>query len=69
VNIPILIEFWQWWIAAIVLLVIESFLPGQIFLWMGLSAGVIGLVLLIFADLGWMVARLSTKYGIASDPG
>ena len=41
----------------------------KIFLWMGLSAGVVGLALLIFADLGWMVARLSTKYGIASDPG
>jgi membrane protein implicated in regulation of membrane protease activity len=47
------IEFWYWWIFAILLLVVEAFLPGQIFLWMGLSAGVVGLVLLIFADLDW----------------
>ena len=52
-NVVIQIEFWHWWIFAIVLLVIESFLPGQIFLWMGLSAGVVGLVLLAFADFDW----------------
>jgi inner membrane protein len=46
-------EFWHWWIAGIVFLVIETFAPGAIFLWMGVAAGVVGLILLIFADLGW----------------
>ncbi len=46
-------EFWHWWIAAIVFVVIETFAPGAIFLWMGVAAGIVGLILLIFADLGW----------------
>ncbi len=46
-------EFWHWWIAAIVFVVIEIFAPGAIFLWMGVAAGIVGLILLIFADLGW----------------
>ena len=46
-------EFWHWWIAAIVFLVIETFAPGAIFLWMGVAAGIVGLILLIFGGLGW----------------
>jgi membrane protein implicated in regulation of membrane protease activity len=46
-------EFWHWWIAAIAFVVIETFAPGAIFLWMGVAAGIVGLILLIFADLGW----------------
>jgi hypothetical protein len=46
-------EFWHWWIAAILFLVLETFAPGAIFLWMGVAAGIVGLILLIFADLGW----------------
>jgi membrane protein implicated in regulation of membrane protease activity len=40
------IEFWYWWIAAVVLIVIEMFMPGTFFLWMGVAAGVVGFVLL-----------------------
>ena len=46
-------EFWHWWIAAILLLVIETFAPGAVFLWLGIAAGVAGAVLLIFSDLTW----------------
>lgn len=46
-------EFWHWWIAAILFLVIETFAPGAVFLWLGVAAGVVGLVLLIFSGLGW----------------
>ena len=46
-------EFWHWWIAAILLLVIETFAPGAVFLWLGIAAGMVGLVLLIFSGLGW----------------
>ncbi len=40
------IEFWYWWVAAIVFVVIEIFAPGTVALWMGVSAGVVGLLLL-----------------------
>ena len=46
-------EFWHWWIAAIVLLVIETFAPGAIFLWLGMAAGAVGLVLLVLPGLAW----------------
>lgn len=47
--------FWHWWIFAIMLVVLEIFAPGTFFLWLGVSAGVIGLVLLVFPDLAWEV--------------
>ena len=46
-------EFWHWWIAGVVFLVIETFAPGAIFLWMGVAAGIVGLILLIFSGLAW----------------
>jgi membrane protein implicated in regulation of membrane protease activity len=46
-------EFWHWWIAAIVLLVIETFAPGAIFLWLGMAAGAVGLALLLLPSLAW----------------
>ena len=47
------ITFWHWWILGIVLIVLEAFAPGAFFLWMGISAGVVGTILAIAPDLGW----------------
>ncbi len=47
------IEFWHWWVAAIVLIVIEVFLPGTVALWMAVSAAVVGLLLLAVPDVTW----------------
>lgn len=52
------LEFWHWWIAGIALVIIEVFAPGAIFLWMGISAGVVGAVLLAVPDLSWQVQFL-----------
>ncbi len=46
-------EFWHWWIAAVLFLVLETFAPGAIFLWMGVAAGIVGLILLVFSGLAW----------------
>ena len=45
------IEFWYWWIAAVVLIVVEMLMPGTFFLWMGAAAGVVGFVLLADPEL------------------
>lgn len=45
-------EFWWWWVGAIILLVIEIVLPGTFFLWLSISAAIVGLILLIFSDIG-----------------
>ncbi len=52
------IEFWHWWIAAVVLIVVEVFAPGTVALWMAVSAAVVGLTLLAIPDLTWQAQFL-----------
>ncbi len=47
------IDHWSWWILALALLVLEAFAPGTFFMWMGIAAGVVGLLLLIMPGMGW----------------
>ncbi len=50
------IEFWHWFIAAVVLITLEMVvLPAVFFLWMGIAAGVMGLLLMLIPDLPFMV--------------
>jgi inner membrane protein len=41
------IEFWHWLIASVVMIIIEMVLPAAYFLWMGISAFVVGLLLYV----------------------
>jgi inner membrane protein len=41
------IEFWYWLIAAVVMIILEMLLPAAYFLWMGISAFVVGLLLYV----------------------
>ena len=47
------IDFWHWWILGVLLLVLEVFAPGSFFLWMGVAAGAVGLILLLVPQMGW----------------
>jgi membrane protein implicated in regulation of membrane protease activity len=47
------IVFWHWWVLAVVLVILEAFVPGTFFLWMGVSAAVVGVVLLAIPGMGW----------------
>ena len=47
------IGYWHWFIAGVVLIVLEVFAPGAFFLWLGVSAGVVGLILVLIPDMGW----------------
>ena len=47
------IEFWHWWVAGVVLVIVEALAPGAIFLWLGVSAGAVGLVLWAAPALAW----------------
>ncbi len=44
---------WTWWIAGIVLVILEVFAPGAVFLWLGVAAGVVGVVLFFVPSMGW----------------
>lgn len=47
------IEFWYWWVAAVVLIILETLVPGTFFLWMGVSASVVGAILWASPTLSW----------------
>lgn len=47
------INNWSWWILAVVLLVLEAFAPGTFFLWMGIAAGLVGLLVMVAPGMGW----------------
>jgi len=51
------IVFWNWWVVALILLVIELLAPGFYFLWMAASGFVTGLLL-------WLMPALDIKLQI-----
>ena len=46
-------DFWHWWILALGLIIAETLLPGTFFLWMGVSALVLGLLVWLIPSMGW----------------
>lgn len=51
--------YWHWWLLALVLLLLEMFAPGVLFLWMGLAAGVMGIWVYFQPDLMWQIQVFS----------
>ncbi len=52
------LDFWHWWVLAALLLALETVAPGTVFLWMGVAAGIVGVILLLLADLTWQTQGL-----------
>lgn len=52
-------QFWHWWIFGVLLLGLEILVPGTFFLWMGVAAGIVGLILLIWPDFPWQIQILA----------
>jgi membrane protein implicated in regulation of membrane protease activity len=60
---------WHWLIAATVLLILEAFAPGAIFLWLGVAAAVVG-ILMALIPMSWQVQLvLFAILSIASSVG
>lgn len=53
------IDYWHWGIFAVALLIIETMAPGAFFLWMGISAAVVGILLFLLPDMApaiqWLI--------------
>jgi membrane protein implicated in regulation of membrane protease activity len=47
------VVYWTWWIIGIFLVILEISAPGTYFLWMGISAGIVGVILYIVPELAW----------------
>ncbi|MBE0533039.1 MAG: NfeD family protein [Rhodospirillales bacterium] len=52
------ISFWHWFILGIVLTIVEVAAPGVVFLWLGIAAGVTGLIMLAVDGLTWQIQTL-----------
>ena len=50
--------YWHWLVLGVALVVLEMFAPGVLFLWMGITAGVVGGILWAMPDLGWQTQWL-----------
>ena len=46
-------DYWHWWILALALVILETVVPGTYFLWMGISAAVMGLLAWFVPAMGW----------------
>ena len=47
------IGHWHWWILAAALIILEVFAPGAFFLWLGISAGVVGGLVYLSPGIEW----------------
>ncbi|HOW75503.1 MAG TPA: NfeD family protein [Candidatus Competibacteraceae bacterium] len=45
--------YWNWWLLGVVLMSIEAIVPYFFFLWMGVAALLVGLVLTVLPELTW----------------
>lgn len=52
--IPVLgpVEYWHWWALGGALLIVEALVPGFVFLWLGIAAGLVGCLLWLWPGLG-----------------
>jgi len=46
-------SYWHWWVLGVLLIILEILSPAIFFLWMGISAGVVGLLVLLIPAMGW----------------
>ena len=47
------VDFWHWWVLGIFFIVLEVFSPAAFFLWLGISAGIVGVFVLIEPGMFW----------------
>ncbi len=47
------LQFWHWWVFAVVLFILEMLSPGVFLMWIGFAAAATGAILLALPGLGW----------------
>ena len=56
--------FWHWWILAGLLLILELTAPAFFFLWLGIAAAAVGLILMVFPSMA--LETQLVLFGLAS---
>ncbi|HYZ25377.1 MAG TPA: NfeD family protein [Geminicoccaceae bacterium] len=46
------VEYWHWWALGGALLIVEAFVPGFVFLWLGIAAGLVGSLVWLWPGIG-----------------
>jgi membrane protein implicated in regulation of membrane protease activity len=54
-SLPFELVFWHWWILAVILLALEAFAPGAIFVSMSIAASLVGLLVWVAPAIGWEI--------------
>ncbi len=49
------LDFWHWWAIGIVLVALETFVVSTFLLWPGISALVMGFIVLLAPDMDWRI--------------
>lgn len=66
---PIILEYlnslghWDWFALALLLLLLEVFVSAVFFLWFGISAAVVGVLVLVAPHLSWQTQLLFFSFG------
>ncbi len=47
------VEYWHWLVLGVVLVILEVLSPAAFFLWLAISAGIVGILLLANPDMAW----------------
>ena len=50
--------YWNWWLLGILLIIVEILVPGTFFLWIGIAALCVGLLVFLFPALIWQLQWL-----------
>lgn len=60
-------NYWHWWVLAVLLIILEVISPAIFFLWMGIAAAVVGLLVLIVPGMAWeLQVVLFAAFSVAS---
>ena|SRR5579863_6788709 len=54
-----ILAHYGWWIFALILILSELMAPGYFMLWIGIAAGVVGVLLLILPDLSFLTQTVA----------
>ncbi|MEP3247340.1 MAG: NfeD family protein [Sneathiella sp.] len=74
------LDYWAWWAFGIVLIIIEIFAPTFVFLWLGISAVIVGFLTLLLPSISWeyqwglfaifsIVSIVVTRIFLTKNPG